>query len=193
MEISWPDSKTWGRIPELIAGVTAAVSVLVLVWRRGVILARTISAVYSLNHHFGPTAGKVLHEAIRELRGTQSALEIKQSLITKKLGIGLFVCDKEGEFIWANEVMSEQFGLDREHMLDHGWLKSVDDKQRVEVFEHWNACIENKIPYDREFDIINQRTDKKIRVHSQTCIVAVDDDIIFYVGYIEEVKNGLAE
>ena len=70
-------------------------------------------------------------------------------------------------------------------MKGFGWLNSIDQIDRERVHKTWLYSVNNNIPYDCSYTIINQRNKNLYKVSAQAISVVDDNDqVVCYVGYI---------
>ena len=75
-----------------------------------------------------------------------------------------FECDPTGRCIWVNESLCALFGQSVNTMVDtdgNGWLRSIEEAN--DVFHDWSEAVKNKTPYQREYTVRNQRTNKRTK------------------------------
>lgn len=147
---------------------------------------RAINIGNSFWGHFGEKPADKIKEIHDSIRKSHNTLEIRQSISEKYLQIGIFMCEPEtGKCLWTNDCLNEIFGLDSAAMRDFGWLTSIAQEDRDDVHKAWTYAVKNKIPYDYEYTVINQRTKVGRKVTSHAVSVLNDlNEIVCYVGFI---------
>ena len=99
----------------------------------------------------------------------------------------MYICDKEGACTWTNEYLNNIFGLDSQEMLGFGWLTSIHRDDRKRVNEEWMYSINNNIPYDSYYLVINSRDNLLINVKTKAlAVVDTNDEVQCYIGYLRE-------
>lgn len=89
-------------------------------------------------------------------------------LMLETSSIAMFECDETGKCIWVNPALSRLFGIERNDMLENGWLKAIVPEERDKVYSIWVNSIKNDIPYSCDYHIINQETGEKLYCRAQT-------------------------
>lgn len=147
---------------------------------RAIILGDKFHSLYGVDP---VQAIRELHDAIQRSHDT---LEIRQCISEKYLQIGIFMCQTgTGKVVWTNQYLNDLFGLDSTEMKGFGWLNSIDQIDRERVHKTWLYSVNNNIPYDCSYTIINQRNKNLYKVSSQAISVVDDNDqVVCYVGYI---------
>jgi len=176
-------------LPYLGGGLSAAGS-LVLFSRK--FMARCWRAVRGwdrMSDHFGEDPAVVIAEALQALQVSASAGSVRNELLSRKLSIGWFQCDTDGEYTAACDHLGELFGLSRDDMLGVGWLRAIHETERLRVHDNWRESIERCLPYSDTFPIVNQRTGVVLPVRSKAYAVVIEDELLCWVGYIEEVTE----
>lgn len=169
------------------AGVTTTVAIILFLkkWVKNAIRS------FHLSNKFHSVFGDDPAEKIRNTQdiydAAQRLLETRVSIKEEWLKIGVYICDKDGSCTWTNSWLNKMFGLDSQEMLGFGWLSAIDPKDRKRVNEEWIYSINNKIPYNASYFIINKRDDVSIFVNTKAfAVIDSDDEVICYIGYLEE-------
>lgn len=194
-----PGVAGWVEITERVAGWAAAVAgVLVVCWRRIKGLAGALGVAHGLHREFGADAARSLRLIVDSLQRSQSESQIRHALAEQHLGLGVYVCDREGRCTWANEYLCERFGLSLEEMRGHGghgWLRSIAPEHYSRAWERWDFAITNQLPYQDDYDVINARTGERWHGRTETLTRVVHGEIVYHLGYVieEPLDDGLAE
>ena len=180
-------SDIWGYIL-VVGGVLVSCHKWFRKWYRAVHRAMRFSN--AIHSHFGTNAATAIIESIRERTRDGAIREVRLTLLEESLGAGLYVCDPvTGACLNCNTALSELFGLDQMSFRDFGWLSAIVPDDRIAVHERWTACVRNKIPYECEYRIRNQRTGREFRVMTRAYpAVLKDGTLLCYVGTCEELR-----
>ncbi len=129
-----------------------------------------------------------LHETIQRSHDT---LEIRQCISEKYMQIGIFMCQNTtGKCVWTNQYLNDIFGLDSTDMRGFGWLNSIDPIDRERVHKVWIYSVNNNIPYECNYTIINQRNGNLYKVAAHAISVVDDKDtVVCYIGYMTIVAE----
>jgi len=158
-------------------------------WYRAV--SRALRFSIAMHAHFGSNPATVLIELLRERTRDGAIREIRLTLLEESLGAGIYLCHPDtGSCFKCNTALSELWGLDQVSFCDFGWLSAVMPDDRIAVHERWTACVRNKIPYECEYRIRNQRTGREFKVVTRAYpAVLKDGTILCYVGTVEEMRH----
>lgn len=176
----------WGYVLGC-GGVLLAAHKWIRKWYRAVYRAlRFSNAIHS---HFGSNAAIAIIDSLRERTREGAIREVRLTLLEESLGAGIYVCDPvNGKCLNCNTALAELFGLDISSFRDFGWLSAIVPDDRIPTYERWTACVKNSIPYECEYRVKNQRTDRVFRVVTKAYpAVLRDGTLLCYVGTCEEV------
>jgi PAS domain S-box-containing protein len=113
--------------------------------------------------------------------------EVRQRLLESSVGLSIYVCDKEGNCEFVNDELCDLFGLEKADCIGFGWLSGLGPNDRQRVHDNWMFCVKNKIPYDCDYKVQNQRTKE---IHTVTAkgypVVSHSGEVLCYVGTITE-------
>ena len=103
-----------------------------------------------------------------------------------------YVCDGSGKCIMANAALLKIFGLSYDLMLGYGWLKAIgkNQEERDEVHHEWSYAVKNGIPYDVEYNVVNQHNGhiKRYKTTANAHVLP-SGDVLHYLGTLEEVTK----
>lgn len=133
---------------------------------------------------FGENPSAAIHEILTDLGNATDIIELRQSIIARKLRIGIYVCDSvAGRCLFASDYLAEIFGLPQTAMLGLGWLAQISD-QRLHG-ETWEFCWKRRIHYRDEYTVTNAQTGAAVRCRTEA--YWLDSDGGRYVGYVEVI------
>jgi PAS domain-containing protein len=131
---------------------------------------------------FGPDSAQQIHDVIRDLAAAQDVIDVRQSIISRKLRVGIYICDAEtGECLYASDYLAEIFGVPPDEMLGLGWAACVVDKE--EKVQTWEYCCKRRITYRDNYSVRHGVTGKM--VHCRTEAHYVPAGVGRYVGWVE--------
>jgi len=176
----------WGYVLGC-GGVLLAAHKWIRKWYRAVHRAMRFSN--AIHSHFGTNAATAIIESLRERTRDGAIREVRLTLLEESLGAGIYVCDPiTGKCLNCNTALAELFGLDQMSFRDFGWLSAIVPEDRLTVHERWTTCVKNSIPYECDYRVKNQRTDRLFRVVTKAYpAVLRDGTLLCYVGTCEEV------
>lgn len=153
--------------------------------------AKNAIRTFTLSDRFHDLYGDDPAEKIKNTqelhRYAKDLLSVRVSISEQWLKIGVYICNKEGECTWTNEYLNNMFGLDSQDMLGFGWLTSIHRDDRKRVNEEWLYSINNNIPYDSSYLLINARDNLLISVKTKAlAVVDNNEEVQCYIGYLRE-------
>lgn len=161
------------------------------VWRRrSGSIRRALRLSDQLHDHYGVNVAESLVAELHKKNRDGAIRELRTQLLEDKSGSAVFVSGADGRCEFANGQLAEMFGLDAHEFIGNGWLEAIDSDERLEVHEHWIECVTRKVPYRREYTVVNQRTG-----HSISCVaraypaVLVDGTLLGFVGIVDRRKS----
>jgi PAS domain-containing protein len=173
----------------------AAVAVAVagwLRWGRRVYtrVVRSLALSDKLHDRFGETAADALSVAIHDACVEGSVREVRVQILEETLDLCIYICDsKTGECTRASRNLAELFGMDADDFRGNGWLAAIDHDEKVAIWDHWQECVENKLPYSAQYHVTNQRTGERFLCTTvATPAKLKTGEIVWYVGLVERVK-----
>lgn len=153
--------------------------------------AKNAIRTFTLSNRFHDLYGDDPAEKIKNTqelhRYAKDLLSVRVSISEQWLKIGVYICNKEGECTWTNEYLNNMFGLDSQDMLGFGWLTSIHRDDRKRVNEEWLYSINNSIPYDSSYLVINTRDNLIISVKTKAlAVIDSNEEVQCYIGYLRE-------
>ncbi len=145
----------------------------------------------SIKYELSYNSGKSTKDFVRQLYDLVYLNDLRQKHIFSLWPVGLYECEpKEGRCIWVNDTLAKMFGLEKEAMLEHGWLAAVDDSERDRVFKEWKYAIEQDIPYSWTYTIVNQKTMNVAKFRTTVAPLRTPDGrVLVYYGTVEQISS----
>jgi PAS domain S-box-containing protein len=143
----------------------------------------------SMTAEFSKNSGKSIKDQLTRIDENTKLSDLRIKLIaTNLVSTGTFECDSTGKTVWVNKALAEIFGLEREEMLDNGWLTAVHDDERADVWADWIYSLNNKIPYESEYTVYNRKTNTIFKVRVVAIANKTDTGkILGYFGTVVKV------
>lgn len=142
--------------------------------------------VRSMTEKFSKNSGKSIKDQIDRIDENTKLSELRIKLIaTNLVTTGIFECAPDGTCIWVNRALADMFGMERQEMLENGWLLAVNDEERAEVWDEWVYSIQNHIPYEAEYTVHNKKTKENFKVRVMAIANKADSGkILGYFGTV---------
>lgn len=145
-----------------------------------------LPVIQSLHREFSKNSGKSIKDQITRIDNNTKVSDSRIRLIaTNLVSTGLFECDASGMYTWVNKALSDMFGLEREEMLENGWISAIVAEDRNRVWKNWTECVAQHIPYEEEYTVFNRKTNEEFSV--RVVAIANKNDygqILSYLGTI---------
>ena len=145
---------------------------------------RIIPFIDSMTHEFSPNSGKSIKDQMNRIDDAIRLGELRSKNISNSLvTTGVYECSPTGDFTWVNNALADIFGMSKDEMLYQGWLSGVKHTERQKVWSEWHNAVNNDIPYECEYTVVNQKTRKEVLV--RTSAVAhrnLDGEILGFYG-----------
>jgi len=129
----------------------------------------------------------------KEIVSTSKEL-IKSELRFRKMSegipFGVFITLPDGKNEYVNKQYCEITGLEAHDALNSGWISTIhlDDVEFVK--QKWNKSLKNEdFDFDYFYRLKNVKTEKVIKVHAIAKEMIHNDEIIGYVGVIENITE----
>lgn len=123
--------------------------------------------INSFYREFSTNGGKSIKDQITRIDDNTRLSELRSKLVaTTLLTTGSFECSPDGLLTWSNKALCDLFGLSSDEMLGKGWLSSIDEQERADVWFQWLENVENGIPHESIFTVNNRITDESFKCRS---------------------------
>lgn len=151
------------------------------VTRRFKALAAIVPKVELLVAELSPNGGTSIKDKINRIDLAVRVIDFRNRSMQELLDEGIYEADPSGMCTYANRMASHLFGLTPEEMQGTGWLRALDDDDRLHQWNAWLRATEAGIPYSAEYNIINQITGSVLRVRTRAA--AIKDHAGRTIGY----------
>ena len=152
---------------------------------------KILPSIVSLEKELSKNGGKSIKDQINRIDDAVALAELRSKMIASNLiTTGAYECDAEGRCTWVNKAYCEMFGLTNEEAKGNGWLASVDELERIEVWKKWLESIALDIPYETEYMVSNHTNNTKFRVRSVAVAhKSVDRKILGFYGTVIKLPS----
>jgi len=133
-----------------------------------------------------------IHLDINERKQAEAALiagEARFRVLVENVRYGIFLCDPQGEVVYANPPLERMYGISTREAGDTDWYALIHEDDRTATIAQWEALRAGLMTgFDAEFRL--RRGDDDIRyVHSAAHAVHVDGRLMGFVGAVEDVTE----
>lgn len=116
-------------------------------WRKSVVTSDGLVTT------FGVDPATEIRKLIKALEDNSESNEVRQNIICAHLKIGLYMCDLNALCTYANPMLGDILGVDREDCLGWGWTKAIKIEERDRVRISWAAAVKEKLPYQETYTL----------------------------------------
>lgn len=81
----------------------------------------------------------------------------KLQAIISRMGVASFEADKKGLYTFVSKQWFESTGLTSDEAVGNGWLNSIHEDERHEVFEEWECCIKQSREFNMKITLSNSK------------------------------------
>ena len=167
------------------SGFIAACGVVLACWRRLRSVWRAAVFVHHLHRRFDQPGSELL-QLLDAVDTGLSEQRVRQELVERGLAVAVYVCDVEGQCVFANEVLCALFERHPEQLRGNGWIGSVVEQE--ETHRHWEHCVTNQIPYSAEYHVKTESGHRKAATVAYAARTATGE-VACYVGHVWFVEN----
>lgn len=108
--------------------------------------------------------------------------------LTAVAPVGIVYSDVQGYCLYVNEKWSEISGMNLEQAEGNGWTRGLHPDDMDRVFNEWNLCTRNAVPFKLEYRFKNG-DDVRWVIAQATAEKNEAGDIIGYVGTITDISE----
>ena len=144
---------------------------------------KKIKAIY---FQLVPNGGSSLADKIERIEFSLLITNMRHQIVCSNLNIAYYECEADGSCSFANQQLCDLFGLSEQQILGNGWYKAIADDERSRVKDNWDNARLQRLPYDQNYDVINQRTKERYlcRATGYTCYNNNKHEPIYYFGTV---------
>ena len=142
--------------------------------------------------HQDITITKQLEEVRQQAEAALRESEAKFRSLSESSPIGIFMTDAQGQYIYTNPRYQAICGCTFDELLGKGYQQFIHPEDREEMLAKWLTAISQKQEFRSEFRYA--RKDGIIRFSRvlSAPIFSVGDELIGYVGTVEDVTDSRA-
>ncbi|MDO6595371.1 PAS domain S-box protein [Oceanihabitans sp. 2_MG-2023] len=160
-----------------------------LICKNGNILDVEISAKKQKDDKILSIARNITERKKAEQKLLESEYSLRQSQIVAN--IGSYIIDLN-EMTWeGSTVLDSIFGIDKSFLKTiENWVSLIHPDEREDMLHYFENGIVNRIKYDREYRIINQKTKKVLWIHGiGELLFDEDSKPIKLIGTMQDVTS----
>ena len=158
-------------------------------YRFGDRVRRLFRVMDHLHDAFGKDPIKTLQSITDNLQSTTSEIELRQRLAESHLSLKIFVTDATGRCTWANDPFCSSLGMDSRKVRGFGWVAAVAPDDQRRVHDKWTVAVEEGLPYEDQYVVHPQNGNKPWTAKARALPIGNGDQVMAYVGQVEEVKG----
>jgi PAS domain S-box-containing protein len=115
--------------------------------------------------------------------------EQRYATLTRLVPVGIFRCDRQGNYTYVNERWCEIAGISNQEAMGEGWKGVLHPKDRDRVLEMWQLAIAENLPFSLEFRL-RKANNRTIWLFAQAFPeVAADGSTIGYIGSVTDISD----
>jgi len=133
-----------------------------------------------------PNGGASVKDSIKRIEENIIVLMNKHRIIVDDYHTGILETDSEGNITWANSTYLEMTNRDLREVLGNGWINSVAEKDRQEVYRAWHEAFMQQRPFEGIF-FIERPDGSLLRVKGFAYPIKGKERIQGYIGKIKIV------
>lgn len=100
-----------------------------------------------------------------------------------------YECDENGHCVRVNYAWRKLTGLSEEDALGNGWLTAIHPRNVGMVKNHWGDFVDNHIPFEVEYALLNRMTKKETIVKSRAIRKDDKEGLKIIIGTVEIIKE----
>jgi PAS domain S-box-containing protein len=151
-------------------------------------ISMAINSIDEISYILKPNGGASMSDKLQRIEKSLLYADGRHKILTSAVNVALFETDEKGTCIWVSPEWIEITGIDNEHALENGWINSIHEEEREEIFKEWKAAIEQRREFRRSYRMIHNSTGNVIYVKCFTrTIKDHKNDIIGVVGLIKRL------
>jgi PAS domain S-box-containing protein len=119
---------------------------------------------------------------------TESELRFRN--MSESIPLGIFLCDLQGRNEFVNKEYCQLSGLSFDQAMGDGWMQAIDPEDLEMVKKRWYGGIQKRpIAYNIVYQMKNVKDGSVIKVHSIAREMIDNDEVVGYVGVIEDITK----
>lgn len=142
-----------------------------------------VHVIRDIEQSFGKNAGKVIRDIINSKANEIAIDEMRLNIIENAVGIGIYICNADGECTYANKTLAKMFGLSQAEMRGYSWIGPIVDKQTA--YNNWKFAVANGIPYRDTYEV---KVDGTVYKYYTEAEPSMDESEKIKLGYVGIVR-----
>lgn len=142
-----------------------------------------VHVIRDIEQTFGKSAGRVIREIINNRAQEMAIDEMRLNIIENAVGLGIYICNVDGECTYANKTLAKMFGLSQEEMKGYSWIGPIVDKQTA--YANWKFAVSNGIPYRDTYEV---KVNGEIFKYHTEAEPSMDENEKIKLGYVGIVR-----
>lgn len=130
------------------------------------------------------------NEAIKESVSKHKKSELRFRIMSQSIPFGVFISNPIGENDYVNDFYRKLTGLKYDEALGSGWMKAIHPDDLKSVQKRWNSALKKShMKFNMIYKILNVQNGKTHKVHAIAQEMKHNDELIGYVGVIEDITK----
>jgi diguanylate cyclase (GGDEF)-like protein/PAS domain S-box-containing protein len=128
---------------------------------------------------------------IRQARSIKKlqASEQRYSYLIQSIPLGIYHADKQCKLTFINQNIVEILGLEKNKILEQGWIDLIDEKDRDRVNNTWKQAIKTNSLFYEEYLIQDNNYSNKILIDIAHPEFDEQGNVIGYMGSLSDITE----
>lgn len=150
---------------------------------------RVLPSMERIEHELRNNSGGSLRDRIDRIDRLVVRHSSRMNFESNRDRTGVYEAEVNGDWNYVNQALCEMFDKHPTELLGRGWLTSVAEHDREEVWKKWTYALQQDIPYECSFQLASKESGESfvVRVIAQPYRTA-SNTVIGYYGTIERIR-----
>lgn len=120
---------------------------------------KMLPIINSLDKEFSVNSGKSIKDQINRIDNASRLSELRSKLIASNIiSYAMIEFDIDGNYTWGNNTFLSLLGSENDELLNNNWIVGIEEDDRQKVWDSWKYAVKNRLPFQSEFNLINNKT-----------------------------------
>ena len=102
-------------------------------------------------------------------------------------GLAFWESDRDGNYIYASEKLSDLVGLESKDILGEGWVTNLKTEDKERIFKEWTYAVKQRRKFIQTYTFVHQDS-KEVKVQGHAQPIIHNNKIEGFVGILTEIK-----